>query len=76
MARNGGARLTFCNSNVPKVLGSVLSILADFELNVVDMVNKSRNEVAYNIIDVEGEISPEIVEQIQQVDGVMRIRVL
>ena len=76
MARNGGTRLTFCNSNVPKVLGSVLSILADFELNVVDMVNKSRNEVAYNIIDVEGEISPEIVEQIQQVDGVMRIRVL
>ena len=76
MARNGGARLTFCNSNVPKVLGSVLSILADFELNVVDMVNKSRNEVAYNIIDVEGELSAEIVEQIQQVDGVMRIRVI
>ena len=76
MARNGGTRLTFCNSNVPKVLGSVLSILADSELNVVDMVNKSRNEVAYNIIDVEGEISSEIVEQIQQVDGVMRIRVL
>ena len=53
MARNGGTRLTFCNSNVPKVLGSVLSILADSELNVVDMVNKSRNEVAYNIIDIE-----------------------
>lgn len=76
MARNGGTRLTFCNSNVPKVLGSVLSILADFELNVVDMVNKSRNEVAYNIIDVEGELSDEIVDQIQQVDGVMRIRVI
>ena len=76
MARNGGARLTFCNSNVPKVLGSVLSILADSELNVVDMVNKSRNEVAYNIIDIEGEISADIVDQIQQVDGVMRIRVI
>ena len=76
MARNGGTRLTFCNSNVPKVLGNVLSILADFELNVVDMVNKSRNEVAYNIIDVEGELSDEIVDQIQQVDGVMRIRVI
>jgi len=76
MARNGGARLTFCNSNVPKVLGSVLSILADFELNVVDMVNKSRNEVAYNIIDVEGELSPDIINQIQKVEGVMRIRVI
>lgn len=76
MARNGGTRLTFCNSNVPKVLGSVLSILADSELNVVDMVNKSRNEVAYNIIDIEGELSADIVDQIQQVEGVMRTRVI
>jgi D-3-phosphoglycerate dehydrogenase len=76
MARNGGTRLTFCNSNVPKVLGSVLSILADSELNVVDMVNKSRNEVAYNIIDIEGELSADIVDQIQKVEGVMRTRVI
>ena len=52
MARNGGTRITFSNRNVPKVLGSVLSILADSELNVVDMVNKSRNDIAYNIIDI------------------------
>jgi len=76
MSRNGGTRLTFANSNVPKVLGSVLSILADFELNVVDMVNKSRNEVAYNIIDVEGDLTDQIIQKIQQVDGVMRVRVI
>jgi D-3-phosphoglycerate dehydrogenase len=74
LARNGGGRLTFANQNVPKVLGSVLSILADFELNVVDMVNKSRNEVAYNIIDVEGDISDEILQKVGQVEGVMRVR--
>ena len=56
MARNGGSRITVTNSNVPKVLGSVLSVLADAELNVVDMVNKSRGDMAYNIIDVEGEL--------------------
>ena len=76
MARNGGSRLTFANSNVPKVLGNVLSILADHELNVVDMVNKSRNEVAYNIIDVEGDLKAQIVEQINAVEGVMRVRVI
>ncbi len=76
MARNGGTRLTFCNSNVPKVLGSVLSILADSELNVVDMVNKSSNEVDYNILDIEGELSADIIDQIQQVEGVMRTRVI
>jgi D-3-phosphoglycerate dehydrogenase len=74
LARNGGGRLTFANQNVPKVLGSVLSILADFDLNVVDMVNKSRNEVAYNIIDVEGDISDEILQKVGQVEGVMRVR--
>jgi D-3-phosphoglycerate dehydrogenase len=68
--------LTFANQNVLKVLGSVLSILADFELNVVDMVNKSRNEVAYNIIDVEGDISAEMVQKVEQVEGVIRVRAI
>ena len=76
MSRNGGSRITFSNNNVPKVLGSVLSILADSEINVVDMVNKSRGEVAYNIIDVEGDISTQLKEKIAQVDGVMRVRLL
>lgn len=76
LARNSGSRLTFANQNVPKVLGSVLSILADFDLNVVDMVNKSRNEVAYNIIDVEGDISAEILQKVEQVEGVIRVRAI
>lgn len=76
MARNGGSRLTFANSNVPKVLGNVLSILADYEMNVIDMVNKSRNEVAYNIIDVEGDLTEKIIEQIYEVEGVLRVRVI
>jgi len=76
MTRNGGSRITFTNSNVPKVLGSVLSILADAELNVVDMVNKSRGNIAYNIIDVEGELDQGIAEAIAAVEGVVRIRII
>ncbi|MDA8785939.1 phosphoglycerate dehydrogenase [Porticoccaceae bacterium] len=76
MARNGGTRITFANSNVPKVLGSVLAVLADAELNVVDMVNKSRGEIAYNIIDVEGDIDAGIEEAIATVEGVIRLRVI
>ena len=76
MARNGGTRITFANSNVPKVLGSVLAVLADAELNVVDMVNKSRGEIAYNIIDVEGDIDADIEEAIAAVEGVIRLRVI
>ena len=62
MSRNGGYRFTFANENVPRVLGHVLSVLADRDINVLDMVNKSRNEMAYNIIDVETELTAEVIE--------------
>ena len=76
MSRNGGSRITFTNKNVPKVLGQVLSLLADANLNVVDMVNKSRGEIAYNIIDVEGDIDGAVIDSVASVDGVMRVRLI
>jgi D-3-phosphoglycerate dehydrogenase len=76
MARNGGYRITFANENVPRVLGTVLSVLADHDVNVIDMVNKSRNEMAYNIIDVETRPSQEIVDAISNAEGVMHVRVI
>ena len=76
MTRNGGSRITFTNNNVPKVLGSVLAVLADAELNVVDMVNKSRGDIAYNIIDLEGDLDSTIEAAIAAVEGVIRVRVI
>lgn len=76
MERNGGTRITFSNNNVPKVLGNVLAVLADSELNVVDMVNKSRGDVAYNIVDVEGVVSDSVQNAISAVEGVTRVRVI
>lgn len=76
MARNGGYRITFSNENVPRVLGTVLSVLADHDVNVIDMVNKSLGDMAYNIIDVETEPSPAIIEAIAAADGVMHVRIV
>lgn len=76
MDRNGGFRITFCNDNVPGVLGHVLSLLADREINVIDMVNKSRDEVAYNILDVEQQPTDDLIEVIRSVEGVIRVRVV
>ena len=76
MARNGGTRITFSNRNVPKVLGSVLSILAHSELNVLDMVNKSRNDIAYNIIDIDGDFDASLKAKIAAVDGVVHVRII
>jgi D-3-phosphoglycerate dehydrogenase len=74
MARDGAFRITFCNDNVPRVLGSVLSVLADHDINVLDMVNMSRGDIAYNIIDVETQPGPDILEAIARADGVIRVR--
>jgi D-3-phosphoglycerate dehydrogenase len=76
MRRNGGCRITFCNANVPRVLGSVLSVLADGNINVIDMVNRSRGDIAYNIIDVETEPGPEALDRIRVADGVIRLRLV
>ena len=76
MSRNGGTRITFTNKNVPKVLGSVLSVLADGEINIVDMVNKSRDEIAYNIIDIEGDLNDSLKGQIAAVEGVVHVRII
>jgi D-3-phosphoglycerate dehydrogenase len=78
MPRNGGTRITFSNRNIPNVLGRVLPILADCGLNVIDMVNKSRNEIAYNIVDIEGKVNHnlDLDQKIRLVEGVLRVRIL
>lgn len=74
MDRGGQSRLTFSNRNVSGVLGEVLSVLADHKVNVGDMVNKSRNDIAYNIIDVDGELSEEVLTQVAAVSNVISVR--
>jgi len=76
MARDGGYRITFANENVPRVLGTVLSVLADHDINVIDMVNKSHGDMAYNIIDIESEPTPEIIDAIAAAEGVMHVRLV
>ena len=77
MGRTPGAgRITFSNDNVSGVLGHVLGVLAERKVNVLDMVNKSRGELAFNIIDVEGAPSAEVVAAIEAVEHVIRVRVI
>ncbi len=71
-----GARITFANDNVSGVLGHVLSVLADNNVNVVDMVNKSRGEMAYSMIDVEQTPSTEVIAAIEAIEHVITVRVI
>ena len=74
LVRRAENRITFSNRNVPKVLGNVLGILADDGLNVIDMVNKSRDEIAYNIVDVEGALDSSLTSKIASVSGVKGVK--
>ena len=74
LVRRAENRITFSNRNVPKVLGNVLGILADDGLNVIDMVNKSRDEIAYNIVDVEGPLDASLTSKIASVSGVKGVK--
>ncbi len=72
----GTTRITFSNDNVSGVLGHVLSVLADHQVNVIDMVNKSRGELAFNIIDVEAPPDAAVSAAIAAIPHVIRVRVI
>jgi len=72
----GTSRITFANENVSGVLGHVLSVLADNKVNVVDMMNKSRGELAFNIVDVEREPGDAVIDAIKTSAHVIRVRVI
>jgi D-3-phosphoglycerate dehydrogenase len=76
MARAGDCRVTFANHNVAGVLGDVLSVFTKHQVNVIDMVNKSRGDIAYNIIDIEGQLSHDVVDEICALEHVISLRVL
>ncbi len=77
MPRSKGAcRMTFINNNTAGVLGDLLSIFAENELNVIDMVNKSRNNVAYNILDLENHPNSDVIKKIQSVEHIFNLRIL
>jgi D-3-phosphoglycerate dehydrogenase len=70
----GGYRLAVTNRNVPGMLGQMTAVLAEQQINVVDMLNKSRADVAYNLIDVVDEPSPSLIDEICAIDSVMNVR--
>lgn len=76
LERSGSARLAIANRNVPGMLGQLLSALADEGINVVDMLNRSRDDVAYNLIDLETVPPPSLLVAMRQIEGVINVRLL
>ncbi|EAW32058.1 D-isomer specific 2-hydroxyacid dehydrogenase [marine gamma proteobacterium HTCC2143] len=74
--QSGSVRLSISNRNVPKILGSILSILADENINVIDMLNKSREDIAYNLIDLQSSPPEQVLEIMRKIDGVVNVRLI
>ena len=74
LPRNGAVRITIANANVPNMVGQISTCLAAANLNIADLLNKSLGDLAYTIVDLDGEVSDETIDSIRQIDGVLALR--
>lgn len=69
-------RIVISNANVPKMLGHISNVMADAGLNIHDMVNKSRDDLAYTVVDCDSEIPTAVADKLMAVEGVLSVRVI
>ncbi|MEJ2139970.1 MAG: phosphoglycerate dehydrogenase [Gammaproteobacteria bacterium] len=74
MPRTDAHRITVANANVPNMVGQVSTFLADAGLNIEDLLNKSRGDLAYTIVDLDAEVPAEVIERIAAIKGVLKVR--
>lgn len=70
------ARITICHKNVPNMIGQLTSVVAGENINVADMVDKSRGDFAYAIIDLDHPVTDALIEKLNTVEGVIKVRVV
>jgi D-3-phosphoglycerate dehydrogenase / 2-oxoglutarate reductase len=74
MARESPHRIAIANANVPNMLGQISTTMAQAGLNIHNMVNKSRGEMAYTLVDLDSAAAPEVILRIARIPGVLAIR--
>jgi len=74
MPRESAYRLAIANANVPNMLGQISTTLAEANINIHNMMNKSRGEMAYTLVDTDTAIPPELIARISSIPGVLMVR--
>ncbi len=69
-------RVALLHKNIANTIGQITSIFGAAKINISDMTNKSRNEYAYTLLDLETKATPEVIEKLKAIDGVIRVRVI
>ena len=76
MPRDGNYRITIANANVPNMVGQITTCLGDARLNIEDLLNKSRGDLAYTVVDLDGEVPEDILASLREIEGVLTLRYL
>lgn len=71
-----GTKVCILHKNVPNVIAKITSVCGDANLNIENMVNASKKDNAYTMLDINGDVSDEIVNKMTSVDGIIRVRVI
>lgn len=74
--RTGDFRLAITNDNIPNMVGQISGLLAEDSLNILEMVNKSRDKIAYNLVDIKGKPKTDLKERLLAIKGVRSVRIL
>lgn len=76
MARAGRSRICIANSNKPNMIGQFSVVLGAANINIAQMHNASRGDYAYNLIDVDETVVPQVIENLKAIDGVLSVRLV
>jgi len=76
MARESAFRVAIANANVPNMLGQISTAMASAGLNIHNMVNKSRGEMAYTLVDVDSAVGDAVLDSLRAIGGVLSVRYL
>jgi D-3-phosphoglycerate dehydrogenase len=74
MERSAKTRIVIMNNNVAGIVEKITHVLSGKKINISDMINKSRGDVAYNIIDTDQDVDDKTIQDIESVDGIIRVR--
>jgi D-3-phosphoglycerate dehydrogenase len=74
LPRVGGNRVAISNDNVPNMVGQISTCLAEAKLNIADLLNKSRGDLAYTIIDTDAPITADVLAKLRSIPGVLSAR--
>jgi D-3-phosphoglycerate dehydrogenase len=76
MPRESNYRLAIANANVPNMVGQISTAMAQAGLNISTMMNKSKGDVAYTLVDVDSNVPKKVVDSIAAIPGVLAVRYL